>query len=349
VNANNDVVLGVSGSNSSEYASAYFTGRASSDASGLMAVPVIYKAGEGPYNDGNGPRWGDYSLTSVDPTDNLTFWTIQEYARTGGGSWGTYIAQLEYTGFVDCNGNGIDDAVDIANGTSLDCDGNGVPDECQPDCNSDGTPDVCEVDCNADGIPDDCQSLGDCNSNGIPDVCEGLPDCDGDGLPDVCEIDANGNGIPDDCEFADFVANGEQTVAGTRSGTYVSTQTANVVYESIREIESSGSPSQRYSYLDHRWTFNLTGGGSSLALNVKAYRTNSSDGDNFAFAYSTDNVTFTTVLTVTRTSDNGTYQTASLPANLTGPVWIRVVDTDRTPGHRSRDRIFVDHLYIHQQ
>ncbi|NOX58897.1 MAG: hypothetical protein GXP29_08580, partial [Planctomycetes bacterium] len=32
---------------------------------------------------------------------------------------------------LDCNFNGVDDAVDIAVGTSLDCDDNGVPDECQ--------------------------------------------------------------------------------------------------------------------------------------------------------------------------------------------------------------------------
>lgn len=31
----------------------------------------------------------------------------------------------------DCNGNGIEDAIDIANGTSSDLDGDGVPDECQ--------------------------------------------------------------------------------------------------------------------------------------------------------------------------------------------------------------------------
>ena len=31
----------------------------------------------------------------------------------------------------DCNDNGVDDAVDIANGTSLDCQPDGVPDECQ--------------------------------------------------------------------------------------------------------------------------------------------------------------------------------------------------------------------------
>lgn len=37
-----------------------------------------------------------------------------------------------YTGnpFPDCNGNGIDDALDIANATSADCDGDLVPDEC---------------------------------------------------------------------------------------------------------------------------------------------------------------------------------------------------------------------------
>ena len=34
--------------------------------------------------------------------------------------------------FPDCNGNGVDDAQDLAAGTSLDLDGDGGPDECQP-------------------------------------------------------------------------------------------------------------------------------------------------------------------------------------------------------------------------
>ena len=33
--------------------------------------------------------------------------------------------------FRDCNGNGIDDAVDIAAGDSFDANDNGVPDECE--------------------------------------------------------------------------------------------------------------------------------------------------------------------------------------------------------------------------
>jgi hypothetical protein len=31
----------------------------------------------------------------------------------------------------DCNGNGVEDAVDIAGGYSADEDGNGIPDECE--------------------------------------------------------------------------------------------------------------------------------------------------------------------------------------------------------------------------
>ena len=31
----------------------------------------------------------------------------------------------------DCNGNGIEDSIDIAIGSSVDADQNGVPDECQ--------------------------------------------------------------------------------------------------------------------------------------------------------------------------------------------------------------------------
>src|SRR5439155_4675176 len=35
-------------------------------------------------------RWGDYSQTVVDPTDNMTFWTFQEYANATN-SWGVSV------------------------------------------------------------------------------------------------------------------------------------------------------------------------------------------------------------------------------------------------------------------
>ena len=110
----------------------------------------------------------------------------------------------------DCNGNGVDDATDIANGTSRDCNNNGIPDECENDCNCNGIDDEIDIaggtslDCNGNGIPDECER--DCNGNGVPDDCDiksGFSkDCNANGIPDECEEDCNKNGIPDDCDIA---------------------------------------------------------------------------------------------------------------------------------------------------
>ena len=241
VNSSGAVVMGFTGSNSSQYAGCYYTGRASTDTAGTMATPVQYKAGTAAQNniDSYGRnRWGDYSYTTLDPTDQTALWTIQEYGHTTN-NWGTYIAQLTLGG--DCNSNGIPDYQDIANGTSLDCNSNGIPDECDLasgtsyDCNSNGIPDECDItsghslDCNQNGVPDECDP--DCNHNGIPDACDitngtsqdcnhnGIPDecdlasgtshdCNSNGIPDECDIasgfslDCNGNGVPDDCDIA---------------------------------------------------------------------------------------------------------------------------------------------------
>ena len=94
----------------------------------------------------------------------------------------------------DCNLNCIEDAIDIADNTSVDCNANTIPDEC--DVSSEFS-----SDCNANGIPDECE---DCNNNGIADSCdiaEGIRmDCNANGIPDDCE-DCNNNGIADSCEF----------------------------------------------------------------------------------------------------------------------------------------------------
>ncbi len=98
VNSLGHAVMGFTGSNSTTFASCYVTGRLVSDTAGQTAPPTLLKAGEAGYSDGGSPsRWGDYSLTSVDPTDDATFWTMQEYAKTGG-IWGTWIAQENMPG-----------------------------------------------------------------------------------------------------------------------------------------------------------------------------------------------------------------------------------------------------------
>ena len=148
--------------------------------------------------------------------------------------------------------------------------------------------------------------------------------------------------------YVDAVANGEIPVFGTITGSFVDTQAEDDVYEVLTEVESGGKPSKRYSRLEHKWTFNVTGG-SAVTCFFNGYRTPSSDGDDFAFAYSTDDVNYTDMFTVLNTSDGGTYELYTLPSVTAGTVYVRVVDTDRTQGHRALDSIYVDHLFIRSE
>jgi hypothetical protein len=197
VNEIGAVALGMSGSDSSQYVGCYYTGRLPNDPAGEMADPVQYKEGTGAQNNVDGfgrNRWGDYSYTTLDPSDGRTFWTAQEYGEDTN-IWGTYIAELSL-GFDDCNDNGIPDDCDIS------CN---IPGK---DCNIPGCGQ--STDCNNNDIPDDCETSEDCNNNGVLDLCDiadgTSPDCNLNGVPDECDLtsglsgDCNINGIPDECE-----------------------------------------------------------------------------------------------------------------------------------------------------
>ncbi len=98
VNGSEDVVVGFTGSSPSEYAGAYATGRRATFPQGAMAAPVLLQAGQGPYTflDNQGvSRWGDYSITGVDPADDQTFWTVQQFALSPN-SWRLRIQSLSY-------------------------------------------------------------------------------------------------------------------------------------------------------------------------------------------------------------------------------------------------------------
>jgi hypothetical protein len=106
VNRKNEVLLGFSEFESDDYVDAGYTFRLGTDAPGTMRDPVIYKEGEDYYAktfSGTRNRWGDFSHTVVDPTNDQDLWTIQEYARlrvgtTGEGfndsRWGTWWAKI---------------------------------------------------------------------------------------------------------------------------------------------------------------------------------------------------------------------------------------------------------------
>ncbi len=96
VNVNGDIALGFSGSDNTapaEFPGAYYTARLNSDSPGFTQAVGVLKAGLAPYfktgQGGTDNRWGDFSATVVDPSDDLTFWTLQEYAQTGN-QWGTW-------------------------------------------------------------------------------------------------------------------------------------------------------------------------------------------------------------------------------------------------------------------
>ncbi|WP_420263644.1 hypothetical protein [Candidatus Magnetominusculus dajiuhuensis] len=100
VNANGDAAIGFSGSSSSTYAGGYYTARMSTDTAGTTQTVGQLVAGAAAYYltyGGTDNRWGDYSATCVDPSDDVTFWTLQEYAK-GSTNWGTWWGSFKATG-----------------------------------------------------------------------------------------------------------------------------------------------------------------------------------------------------------------------------------------------------------
>ncbi|MFQ5462492.1 MAG: hypothetical protein ACE5E5_07675 [Phycisphaerae bacterium] len=146
-------------------------------------------------------------------TDNQTyFWQVlatNDLGTTQGPVWTFSTSNAG----ADCNGNGIPDDVDIAQGTSSDCNGNQIPDECEPDSDGDGVPDACDP-CPLDN-PDDTDGDGVCDS---ADVCPGgndTIDTDADGVPDACDPcpldnpdDTDGDGV---CDSADICPGGNDS------------------------------------------------------------------------------------------------------------------------------------------
>jgi len=132
--------------------------------------------------------------------------------------WYAYSLSIPDPAMVDCNGNHINDAFDIASGTSRDCDLNGVPDSCESadlvaDCDGDGIPNACEiragtaVDANNNGIPDNCECQGDIDHNGVVNVDDLLDLFAAWGDPNPGEADVTGDGVVNSRDLAALIAN----------------------------------------------------------------------------------------------------------------------------------------------
>ncbi len=95
MNASGNILLGYSVSSSTTYPSIRYTGRLASDPLGQMTVTeTSIIAGSGSQTN-TARRWGDYSMMSVDPSDDNSFWFTTEYIQTtSDASWRTRIAKI---------------------------------------------------------------------------------------------------------------------------------------------------------------------------------------------------------------------------------------------------------------
>lgn len=149
-------------------------------------------------------------------------------------------------------------------------------------------------------------------------------------------------GIP----IADHHASSQTTVAGMVTGTLEATHSSDDQVEAIREVLSSGgSPSQRFSLLEHRFTFTL-GPGHDRRLHVEGFRSSSADGDDFRFEASTDGgASFYPLSLTLPLSDDDVDRIVSVGGD-SSTVIIRVVDTNRTPGTQSLDTVSIDEIWM---
>jgi hypothetical protein len=96
VDENGNTAIGYSTSSATIFPSIRYAGRFASDPlSNLGQGEAIMTTGGGVVK--NIGRWGDYSMTTIDPTDGVSFWHTNEYfAETRGAAWSTRVGKFQF-------------------------------------------------------------------------------------------------------------------------------------------------------------------------------------------------------------------------------------------------------------
>ena len=106
VTAAGDAAITYTQSSATECPAMYYVSRLATAPLGTFEAPVLAKSSVGFYNsfladaETDPDRWGDYSATVVDPTDDC-FWVANEFVFSSGvdtSEWGTFIASFCTTG-----------------------------------------------------------------------------------------------------------------------------------------------------------------------------------------------------------------------------------------------------------
>ncbi|MGN6605101.1 MAG: fibronectin type III domain-containing protein [Ginsengibacter sp.] len=85
-------LMGFTSAGASKYAQAAAAQRFRTDAAGTFGPSIDFTSTSSSYNPGAN-RWGDFTQTVVDPTDDMTMWTFTEYVPTTD-AWGVRAAQF---------------------------------------------------------------------------------------------------------------------------------------------------------------------------------------------------------------------------------------------------------------
>jgi hypothetical protein len=100
VNRNGDALIGFTKFDANDYPSAAFSKRLHGDPQNALSPATVYAHGTSAYykvKTSGKNRWGDFTTTCVDPLDDDTLWTLQEYSSypfSGESMWATAWARV---------------------------------------------------------------------------------------------------------------------------------------------------------------------------------------------------------------------------------------------------------------
>ena len=163
-----NVALSYSVSSDVTFPAIRYTGRAAGDPAGVMTQGEISVIESTASNASN--RWGDYADLVVDPEDDCTFWTTNNYVNPDR-TWHTRVASFRFTGCNDTDFDGIPDPQDNC---TL------VPNPSQCDTNADGFGNHCDADLDNNGIVDKLDRFLLQAARGATGPNDADLDCDGD-------------------------------------------------------------------------------------------------------------------------------------------------------------------------
>ncbi len=99
VDAQGNTAIGYSTSSDSIFAGIRYAGRLESDPAGNLGQGEAIMTNGGGAQTHSAGRWGDYTNTSIDPSDGMTFWHVNEYfPATTSASWFTRIGKFNFGG-----------------------------------------------------------------------------------------------------------------------------------------------------------------------------------------------------------------------------------------------------------